>query len=185
MDIRSVRVIERQVKYPRLELRTGLPVLVMPRYTNLQPAAIVGYHKKWLEEKLEFVEKVKKKYKNCKIYERSDDELRKMVEKFVGDFLLVIKVKPLKISFRYLKTKWGSCSRKRRLCFNLALKHLPTSLVRYVVFHEMVHLIIPNHKKAFWTYVKKEFENPDSYEEKLYGYWFLINKNQGNEIGNY
>jgi len=183
MDIKSVIIIERQVKYPRLELKTGSPVLIMPKNTNLEPSVILGCHESWLEKKVEFVEKVKNKYKNYKVYKRSDDELRNLVKKFVDDFLPIIKIKPLKINFRYLKTKWGSCSRKRRLCFNLALKYLPTSLVRYVVFHEMTHLIIPNHKKGFWTYLKKEFENPESCEEKLYGYWFLINKDQNNEIG--
>ena len=30
------------------------------------------------------------------------------------------------------------------------------------------------HNKGFWSYIKKEFNNPEKYEEKLLGYWFLI-----------
>jgi len=175
MDIKSVRIVERWVKYPRLELKTGLPVLIMPRNTNLESTVILGRHKRWLEKKIEFIEEIKNKYKNCRIYKRSDDELKKLVNKFVDDFLAVAKIKPSRVQFRCLKTKWGSCSRKRRLCFNLSLKYLPVSLIRYVVFHEMTHLIIPNHKKGFWSYIKKEFKDPESYEERLYGYWFLLN----------
>ena len=43
-----------------------------------------------------------------------------------------------------------------------------------IVFHEMVHLIIKNHKKSFWLHIKKEYKHPEKYEERLYGYWFLI-----------
>jgi len=40
----------------------------------------------------------------------------------------------------------------------------------------MTHLLIPNHGKNFWLYIKKEFKDPKQYEETLYGYWFLLNQ---------
>jgi len=39
--------------------------------------------------------------------------------------------------------------------------------IKYVVFYEMVHLIVKKHNKDFWFYIKKEFKNPEKYEEKL------------------
>jgi hypothetical protein len=184
MDIKEIKIIERKVKYPRLELKTGLPVLIMPRNANLDPVIIVNRHKKWLRRKMEFIENIKNKYKNHKIYKRSDDNLNDIIKKFVDEFIDIVKVEPEKIHFRYMKTKWGSCSRRKRVCFNLALKHLPASLIRYVVFHEMMHLIIPNHSKSFWLYIKTRFRKPQKYEEMLYGYWFLVNssKNSKNSL---
>jgi hypothetical protein len=174
MDIKEIKIIERKVKYPRLELKTGLPVLIMPRNANLNPMAIINHHKRWLRRKMEFIENIKNKYKNYKIYKRSDKELNDIIKKFVGEFIDIVKVEPQKIRFRYMKTKWGSCSRKQKICFNFALKHLPDFLIRYVVFHEMTHLIIPNHGKSFWAYIGTKFQKPEKYEEMLYGYWFLV-----------
>ena len=176
MGIKKIKITERKVKYPRLELKTGSPILIMPKDTNFNPTVIINRHKNWMERKLEFIENVKNKYKNHKIYERSNEELKALVEKFINEFSDTIKIKPEKIYFRCMKTKWGSCSRKGRLCFNSALNFLPAFLIQYVVFHEMAHLIIPNHSKSFWLYIKTKFQEPQKYEEMLYGYWFLINE---------
>jgi len=40
-----------------------------------------------------------------------------------------------------MKTKWASYSQKGNLTINALLKYLPERLVRYVVFHEMIHSI--------------------------------------------
>jgi len=56
--------------------------------------------------------------------------------------------------------------------------------IKYVVFYEMVHLIVKKHNKDFWFYIKKEFKNPEKYEEKLFlivkkhnkDFWFYIKK---------
>ncbi len=38
-------------------------------------------------------------------------------------------------------SKWGSCSAKKNLNFNLKLAVLPDELVEYVVIHGLTHLI--------------------------------------------
>lgn len=176
MAAQQIKVIKRKVKYPRLELKTGIPILIIPQKGFFDPQKITSKHQKWLEKKINFIREIENKYKDKKLYQRSEEDLIKLINKFVKKFSKVLNVKPQKINFRYMKTKWGSCSKKGRICFNLALKYLPSSLISYVVFHEMVHLFIPNHSKNFWLKIKKEFKNPSLYEEKLYGYWFLLNK---------
>jgi predicted metal-dependent hydrolase len=73
-----------------------------------------------------------------------------------------------------MKTKWASCSRKNKITFNFMLKYLPPRLIRYTTFHEMAHLLIPNHNKDFWFLIKREFKNYPHFEEELFGYWFLL-----------
>ena len=172
----QVIVVERKVKYPRLELKTGFPILVLPQEGSFDSATIISKHQRWLKQKVEFIENLKSKYKNQKIYYRREDDLIKLVAKFVKESSKIVGIKPKRIIFRYMKTKWGSCSKKGGINFNLMLKYLPRPLIRYVVFHETMHLLIPNHSKNFWFCIKKEFKNPKQYEEMLYGYWFLLNR---------
>jgi len=57
------------------------------------------------------------------------------------------------IVVKKLRAKWGSCSSRQELVFNRDLVHLPLSVVKYVVVHEIVHLIHKHHQKSFWELV--------------------------------
>lgn len=180
MEVKDFVIIRRRVKYPRIELK-GVPTLIIPYGKHIDPQEIIEKHRDWIEKKIKFIEGVKKKYKGKKIYKRTDEELKKIILRLVEKYSNKIDVNVEKITFRNMVSKWASCSRKRNLSFNLKLKYLPISLIKYVVFHEMIHLIFPNHKKNFWNYIKTEFKNPEKYEEMLYGYWFLcIEMDKGN-----
>lgn len=170
----KVLIIKRKIRHPRIELKTGVPVLILPQDNSFDAIEILNRHKKWLQQKLEFTEKIKEKYKNQKIYERGESDLIKLVTNFVSEYSSILEKKPNKIGFRYMKTKWASCSRQNKITFNLMLKYLPLQLIRYITFHEMTHLLVPNHKQSFWYFVKKKFKNCKHCEEQLFGYWFLL-----------
>lgn len=172
----NILIISRDVKYPRIELKTGKPILIVPSNGNYNTLDLISQHKTWFNKKMFFIKSIQKKYRGLKIYSRCDEELAALVRKIVEEFSKKLKKKPQKIIFRNMKTKWGSCSKKGKITFNLMLKFLPTSLVRYVVFHELVHLTIKKHKEKFWLLISQEFKNYAKYEEKLFGCWFLINK---------
>ncbi len=54
------------------------------------------------------------------------------------------------VSIRLQKTRWGSCSAKKRISLNAALLFLPDFLVRHVFVHELTHLKHLNHSSHFW-----------------------------------
>jgi predicted metal-dependent hydrolase len=58
-----------------------------------------------------------------------------------------------KISFRYQKSRWGSCNEHGDLSLNIRLIELPISLIDYVLIHELVHTVHLNHSKKFWNLV--------------------------------
>jgi len=60
-----------------------------------------------------------------------------------------------KVSFRYLKSRWGSCNAKKEITLNIMLMHLPHKLIDHVLVHELVHTKILKHGPDFWH----EFEN--------------------------
>ncbi len=60
-----------------------------------------------------------------------------------------IGVQPKRVRMRTMNSRWGSCSSKGNINLNRALCYLPRHLAEYVVCHELVHLRIFNHSKAF------------------------------------
>ena len=75
------------------------------------------------------------------------------------------------ISIKYHRTRWGSCSLKKNLNFNVMLSALPNGVIDYVIVHELLHLLELNHSKRFWELVKL---NRPTYEDdrkwlRMYG----------------
>lgn len=58
--------------------------------------------------------------------------------------------KPATVSVRDTRTRWGSCSSKGNLGLSWRLIMAPPEVFEYVVVHELCHLWVPNHSKAFW-----------------------------------
>jgi predicted metal-dependent hydrolase len=62
---------------------------------------------------------------------------------------------PVTIRITDAKQRWGSCTHKGGLSFSWRLIQAPPEMVDYVVVHELVHLIQPDHSKKFWDTVRK------------------------------
>ncbi len=58
------------------------------------------------------------------------------------------------VSVRAMKTRWGSCSnRKKKITLNSELVKAPKSCIDYVVLHELVHFKYRNHNKDFYNFL--------------------------------
>ncbi len=60
------------------------------------------------------------------------------------------KLKLGKSSLRASRTRWGSCSGHNDISLNIHLMRLPSTLMHYVVLHELAHTIEHNHSSKFW-----------------------------------
>ncbi len=58
---------------------------------------------------------------------------------------------PMKLSSA--RSRWGSCNAKGEIRLNARLVHLPPELARYVVAHEIAHLVHLDHSPRFWALV--------------------------------
>jgi predicted metal-dependent hydrolase len=59
-----------------------------------------------------------------------------------------------------MKTKWGSCNhRVGNIRLNTELVKKPREMLDYIVLHEMVHLIEPNHSERFTSILDEHYPN--------------------------
>jgi hypothetical protein len=49
--------------------------------------------------------------------------------------------------------RYGSCSSKNRLSFTWRLVMAPLAVIDYIIIHELIHIKVKNHSKAFWDSV--------------------------------
>lgn len=69
------------------------------------------------------------------------------------------------IALRKMKTLWGSCSVNRKtITFNQYLIKAKPACIEYVVLHELVHFLYPNHSKQFYDFLS--IHMPDWKERK-------------------
>ena len=163
----------RNIKYPRLEFKTGKLLLVLPKNYR-DEKKLLEKHKDWIYKKSQIIEEARRKAKKMKIEKRNEEELKSLIKELVKNFSNELRVEVNRIYFRQLKSKWGSCSNKRNLSFNTMLKYLPYDLIKYVVFHEITHLKERNHNKKFWEIIGKKFRDYEKRERDLLAYWFLL-----------
>lgn len=55
------------------------------------------------------------------------------------------------LTVKTMKTRWGSCSIKKRIILNTELIKTPIRCIDYVIMHELCHLIHRNHDHKFYT----------------------------------
>ena len=59
----------------------------------------------------------------------------------------------LQVHMRPMKRKWASMSTSGRLTLDALLLKLPKELGEFVIVHELVHRLAPNHGKVFKSFM--------------------------------
>lgn len=105
-------------------------------------------------------------YVQCR--EQADPEkvIRQFLDKLCRDVFLDIATLTFRslsnyhlefpdVKIRDMKSRWGSCTpTKNSITLNRKLIHYPFEFIEYVVLHEFVHFIQPNHSKAFYNIIE-------------------------------
>jgi len=76
-----------------------------------------------------------------------------------------------RIQIRNQKTRWGSCSARKTISLNAKLLFISPELVKYILIHELCHLVHLNHSPAFWSIVEKHMPDFRIHEEHLKEAW--------------
>ena len=59
----------------------------------------------------------------------------------------------LQVRIRSMSRKWASISTIGRLTLGADLLKIPKELGEFVIIHELVHLLVPNHSKVFKSFM--------------------------------
>jgi hypothetical protein len=59
------------------------------------------------------------------------------------------------LRLKRMRTRWGSMSPKGNMSLRLDLIRAPGECIDYVIFHELCHLVHPNHGREFWALVER------------------------------
>jgi predicted metal-dependent hydrolase len=166
----------RNIKYPRLEFKTGTLNLILPTNYQKQDQFLIK-HQKWIDKKLKEIQKAIDQTENIQINNsRNVEQLKETVQVLSEQYQRELKTKINKIYFKKMKTKWASCSKTNNLTINTLLKFLPTDLIEYVIFHETAHSVERKHNHNFWVLIRKKNDKYEAKEKALLSYWFLIQK---------
>ena len=79
--------------------------------------------------------------------------------------------RPSRVQVRLQRTRWGSCSSSGTLSLNAALMFLPPAVVRYLLIHELCHLISLNHSRRFWGAVEHYEPHYEALDRQLTQAW--------------
>ena len=72
-----------------------------------------------------------------------------------------------KVTIKNNKTNWGSCSNRKNINLNLHLMRLSDRLIDYIIVHELVHTVIPNHGSKFKATMQKHFGNVEEVDKEI------------------
>ena len=89
-------------------------------------------------------------------------------KKIIAKYSKLLNVEIQNIRIRQMKTRWGSCnSHKSYINLNSELIKKPSYAIEYVIFHELTHLIYPNHSKEFYNYLTTYMPDWKKRKERL------------------
>lgn len=97
-------------------------------------------------------------------------QARQAINHHLSEITARLGCPPVRIYVMGQRTKWGNCSSRRNLSFNWRLILAPDYVLQYVVTHEAVHLLIPDHSARFWLTVKSLF--PEAERSR---HWLSLN----------
>ncbi len=83
-------------------------------------------------------------------------------------------IKSIKLKDNF--SNWGSCSNTGNINLSIRLLLLPFEVRKYVIIHELCHLVELNHSRKFWSLVEKHCPDYRRYEKwlKLNGYKYYL-----------
>ena|SRR5437773_11079319 len=90
-------------------------------------------------------------------------EFKKKVRHYAQKFGISVNT----LTLRPMINKWASCSTDGNLNFNLELLTLERELGEYVIVHELLHFVAPNHSKLWKSLMRVYLGDYEIAQERL------------------
>ena len=171
MDVRVIRSRRKTVALQVLGLN-DVVVRAPMRMSNREIEEFVQQNMDWIQKNLKKVAENQKEEEE--IVPMTEAEVRELAERAtqliperVKHFAPLVGVTYGRITIRNQKSRWGSCSAKGNLNFNVGLLLAPPEVLDYVVVHELCHRKEMNHSPKFWAEVSKLIPDYKQHEKWL------------------
>jgi hypothetical protein len=86
----------------------------------------------------------------------------------------MVGVAPAHVRVRLQRTRWGSCSSSGSISLNAGLVFLAPELVRYLLIHELSHMLVLNHSHRFWRAVERHEPDWRELDRRLSEAWGAV-----------
>jgi predicted metal-dependent hydrolase len=92
----------------------------------------------------------------ARVFERwYREQAARILNERVSEYARQYGFQYMKIGITSARTRWGSCSATGSLSFSWRLILTPLEILDYVIIHELVHTVVHNHSKQFWSRMEK------------------------------
>ena len=75
-----------------------------------------------------------------------------------------------KVQVRKSLTRWGSCGNNNTINLSYYLLFLPIHLIDYAILHELAHIKIKDHSKAYWMHLESMVTGARLLDAEIKGY---------------
>ena len=82
-----------------------------------------------------------------------EQTIRAFVATEMGPYVTALKRSPTSVLITPLQNLWGYMTPRDRMALDLGLALTPESVLRYVLVHELCHMLERNHQTPFWRLV--------------------------------
>jgi predicted metal-dependent hydrolase len=101
---------------------------------------------------------------------KSDGALFEMCDQLLAEFLPEFNERPISVTWRVMRERWGSCTTvDKTIRISERLNNAPDYALRYVLFHELIHLRIAGHDDDFQEFLDR-YTDKERAEAFLEGY---------------
>ena len=177
----NIKVIRSKRKTISIQIRSSDEIIIRAplRMPMRDIRSFIDRNKGWIDINLKKFEKREEDLKSISpLTEMEIQELienaKRVIKQRVDYYAPIVGVDYGRITIRNQKTRWGSCSSKGNLNFNVALMRMPLEVLDYVVVHELCHRIEMNHSPRFWKEVERIIPDYKKHEKYL--------KEQGHKV---
>ncbi|MBQ7599128.1 MAG: M48 family metallopeptidase [Clostridia bacterium] len=171
----SRRSIGVEVKNGAVTVRA--PFLALPREID----RILESHSEWIEKKLKLCETRFREAEEAGPLTREEilklaDRAARVIPPKVEHYAKLMNIEYGRITIRAQKTRWGSCSSKGNLNFNVLLMLAPDEVLDGVIVHELSHRKHMNHSKDFYDEILKVYPEYHKHDKwlKTHGHALML-----------
>lgn len=137
--------------------RNGTIRLTCPYYASeIEIMNFIEERESWIRKNLNKVDNTTNLLDFPPLNKDQKNILQNKILNYIQKYEILLGVEVNSFSLRKMKTLWGSCSyRERTIRFNTMLYYMSDDFLEYIVLHEVTHIIVNNHSKAFYNIITK------------------------------